>query len=83
MWLRFAERDLPVAFVPNTLCLYRHHEQSMINSTNLFERDLVAFLMKRFSGLVDRYEPRETLFGIARRELADREANITASRSSL
>src|SRR4030095_10071236 len=39
MWLRFAQQDLHVGFVPNILCLYRQHETSMINTTNLFAHD--------------------------------------------
>ena len=40
MWLRFAQKDYRVGFVPNILCLYRHHQTSMLNVTNLFELDL-------------------------------------------
>jgi GT2 family glycosyltransferase len=69
MWLRIAQRELPVAFVPNTLCLYRHHETSMINSTNLFEMDLVRHFVGRFGELLDRFEPRETAFGVERSKL--------------
>ena len=70
MWLRFAQNNCAVAFVPNILCLYRHHDRSMINLTNLFESELVEHLLDRYRQLVTRYEPRETLFGIAREEIS-------------
>ena len=71
MWLKYAERNLPVAFLPNILCLYRHHETSMINTTNIFEIDLVHYFMGRHSELLDRYEPRATVFGVDRQKIAE------------
>jgi GT2 family glycosyltransferase len=70
MWLRFAHHDLAVGFVPNTLCLYRHHETSMINTTNLFERELVDHFMQNYGELLDRFEPRATVFGVDRQKVA-------------
>ena len=70
MWLRFAQRDLPVGFVPNILCLYRQHETSMINTTNLFARDLVGLFQERYQLLANQFVPRERLFGVNRSELA-------------
>lgn len=69
MWLRFAQQHLPVAFVPNTLCLYRHHETSMINTTNLFESELVHHFMDHYGDLLARYEPRATVFGVDRQKI--------------
>jgi glycosyltransferase involved in cell wall biosynthesis len=69
MWLRFAQNDLPVGFVPNILCLYRQHEASMINTTNLFARELVGLFQKRYQFLANRFAPREKLFGIDREKL--------------
>lgn len=69
MWLRFVQQNLKVAFVPNILCLYRHHETSMINVTNLFEIDLVECFMDRYGPLVDQFEPREMLFGVLRENI--------------
>jgi glycosyltransferase involved in cell wall biosynthesis len=66
LWLHFAHNGRKVAFVPNILCLYRHHERSMINTTNLFEVDLVNHLVEKYRELVDGFEPREQLFGIER-----------------
>ena len=66
MWLRFAQRNVPVGFVPNILCLYRHHKSSMIKTTNLFWPELIELFRKRYSSLVDRYPPRERLFGLRR-----------------
>jgi glycosyltransferase involved in cell wall biosynthesis len=69
MWLRFAQNHHEVAFVPNILCLYRHHETSMINTTNLFEIELVHHLMGKYGELVERFEPRERLFGVERSKI--------------
>jgi len=70
MWLRFAQKQHRVAFVPNILCLYRFHETSMINTTILFEFELVQHFIKNYGDLLDRFEPRELLFGIDRASLA-------------
>jgi glycosyltransferase involved in cell wall biosynthesis len=70
MWLRFAQNNYAVGFVPNILCLYRYHDTSMINVTNLFESELVHHFLERFGELVGRFEPRETLFGIERTKIA-------------
>ena len=69
MWLRFAQQDLHVGFVPNILCLYRQHETSMINTTNLFARELVELFQERYQSLASRFALREKLFGIKRSEL--------------
>ena len=71
MWLKYAQRNLPVGFLPNTLCLYRHHETSMINTTNLFESDLVHHFMVRHGDLLNRFEPRATVFGVDRQKIAE------------
>ncbi len=70
MWLRFAQRDLPVGFVPNILCLYRQHETSMINTTNLFAHEFVRLFQERYHSLANRFDLREELFGVKRSELA-------------
>ena len=46
---------LCVSFLPNVLCLYRHHEKAMSNTTNLFERELVAHLFEKHRALIERY----------------------------
>ena len=69
MWLRFAQRDYEIAFVPNTLCLYRHHTTSMINTTNLFELELAHCFIERYGELLGRFEPRATVFGVKREKL--------------
>jgi glycosyltransferase involved in cell wall biosynthesis len=66
MWLRFAHAGKKVAFVPNILCLYRHHETSMINTTNVFEVDLVNHLVGKYRELVEQFEAREFVFGVER-----------------
>jgi GT2 family glycosyltransferase len=70
MWLRFAQNNYAVAFVPNILCLYRHHDRSMINLTNMFESELVEHFLASYGDLVGRFEPRETVFGVDRNKIA-------------
>lgn len=69
MWLRFAQGRHQVAFVPNILCLYRHHETSMINTTNLFESELVNHFIENYGDLLSRFPPRDHVFGIERGKL--------------
>jgi GT2 family glycosyltransferase len=69
MWLRFAQKDYRVGFIPNILCLYRHHQTSMLNTTNLFEIELVHHFMDRFGDLLERFEPRSTVFGVEREKI--------------
>lgn len=64
LWLRMAAAHLRATLVPNILCLYRHHESSMSNTTNLFEVDLVRHLLARYQPLVDDYRPKERVFGV-------------------
>jgi glycosyltransferase involved in cell wall biosynthesis len=73
MWLRFAQKNYRVGFVPNILCLYRHHQTSMLTVTNLFELDLVWHFKQRFGDLVNRFEPRATLFGVDREKIVQAE----------
>jgi hypothetical protein len=42
---------------------YRHYQTSMLNTTNLFEIELVQHFIDRFGDLLGRYEPRSTVFG--------------------
>ncbi len=71
MWLKFAQREVPVGFVPNVLCLYRHHQTSMINTTNMFETELVHHFMDHYGDLLNQYEPRATIFGVDRQKIAE------------
>jgi hypothetical protein len=66
MWLHFGQKNYRVGFVPNILCLYRHHQTSMLNTMNLFEIELVQHFIDRFGDLLGRYEPRSTVFGVQR-----------------
>ena len=80
MWLKFAQREVPVAFVPNILCLYRHHQTSMINTTNMFETELVHHFMDHYGDLLSQYEPRATIFGVDRQKIAEfRETQASTS----
>ena len=78
MWLRFAQHELPVAFLPNPLCLYRDHETSMLKSTNLFQAELVAHFAARFGDLVARFEPRAAVFGVARAKVFPKQETAAA-----
>jgi GT2 family glycosyltransferase len=64
LWLRIAGAGLHVSFLPNVFCLYRHHEKAMSNTTNLFERELVAHLFEKHHALIERYPPRKRILGV-------------------
>jgi glycosyltransferase involved in cell wall biosynthesis len=64
LWLRIAEANLPVSFLPNILCLYRHHQSAMSNTTNLFEHELVMHLLEKHRALIDRYPPKRRVLGV-------------------
>ncbi|HEY2680423.1 MAG TPA: glycosyltransferase [Candidatus Udaeobacter sp.] len=66
LWLRIAGAGLCVSFLPNPLCLYRHHERAMSNTTNLFERELVAHLFEKHRALIERYPPKRRILGVNR-----------------
>ena len=66
LWLRIAKADLGVSFLPNVLCLYRHHEKAMSNTTNLFERELVAYLFEKHRALIEKYSPKRRILGLNR-----------------
>jgi glycosyltransferase involved in cell wall biosynthesis len=72
LWLRIAQAKLRVTFLPNVLCLYRHHETSMSITTNLFDRDLVAHLYEKYHALVDAYPPKNRVLGVNRSQLEER-----------
>ena len=66
LWLRIAGAGLCVSFLPNVLCLYRHHDRAMSNTTNLFERELVAHLFEKHRVLINKYPPRRRILGVNR-----------------
>jgi glycosyltransferase involved in cell wall biosynthesis len=66
LWLRIAQAKLRVSFLPNVLCLYRHHEKSMSNATNLFDRELVGHLLEKYRSLVETYPPKRRILGVSR-----------------
>jgi hypothetical protein len=72
LWLRIAEARLRVSFLPNVLCLYRHHQRSMTTTTNLFERQLVGRLIEKHRALVESYPPKRRILGVNRRWLEER-----------
>jgi glycosyltransferase involved in cell wall biosynthesis len=69
LWLRIAQAKLPVMFLPNVLCLYRHHEKAMSNMTNLFEEELVRHLLEKYRSLVEIYPPKRRILGVNRSQL--------------
>jgi glycosyltransferase involved in cell wall biosynthesis len=77
LWLRIAQAKLRVTFLPNVLCLYRHHETSMSITTNLFDRELVAHLYDKYHALVETYPPKNRILGVNRSRFE--EASITTS----
>jgi glycosyltransferase involved in cell wall biosynthesis len=66
LWLRIAGAGLCVSFLPNVLCLYRHHDRAMSNTTNLFERELVAHLFEKHRALIEKYPPKRRILGVNR-----------------
>jgi len=66
LWLRIAGAGLSVNFLPNVLCLYRHHDKAMSNTTNLFERELVSHLFEKHRALIDKYPPKRRILGVTR-----------------
>ncbi|MGI8890488.1 MAG: glycosyltransferase family 2 protein [Chthoniobacterales bacterium] len=64
LWLRMAAAHLRPVFVPNILCLYRHHESAMSRTTNLFEVELVRHLLAKYQWLIEEYQPKERVFGV-------------------
>jgi hypothetical protein len=66
LWLRIANAGLRVSFLPNVLCLYRHHDRAMSNTTNLFERELVAHLFEKHRVLIEKYSPERRILGVNR-----------------
>ena len=66
LWLRIAQAEFRVSFLPNVLCLYRHHETSMSNTTKLFDRELVAYLIEKYHALVETYPLKNRILGVDR-----------------
>jgi glycosyltransferase involved in cell wall biosynthesis len=66
LWLRIANAKLKVSFIPNVLCLYRHHEKSMSNATNLFELELGGHLFEKYRCLIQMYSPKRRILGVDR-----------------
>ena len=63
---RIAGAELRVSFLPTVLCLYRHHETAMSNTTNLFEHELVAHLFEKYRSLIQTYPPKRRILGVNR-----------------
>ncbi len=80
LWLRIAQAKFRVSFLPNVLCLYRHHETSMSNATNLFDRELVAHLIKKYHALVETYPPKNRILGVDRLRFEEAMRTISEKR---
>jgi glycosyltransferase involved in cell wall biosynthesis len=80
LWLRIAQAKLRVSFLPNVLCLYRHHETSMSITTNLFDRELVAHLYEKYHSLVDSYPPKNRILGVNRSQFEEAGRTISEKR---
>jgi len=65
LWLRIAQAKLRVTFLPNVLCLYRHHEKAMSNVTNLFEVELVRHLFEKYRSLIEVHPPKRQILGVS------------------
>ena len=81
LWLRIAGAGLRVSFLPNVLCLYRHHDRAMSNTTNLFERELVAHLVEKHRSLIDKYPPKQRLLGVNRSRFEKEVGPISLTRN--
>jgi len=80
LWLRIAGAGLSVSFLPNVLCLYRHHDSAMSNTTNLFERQLVAHLFDKHQALIEKYPPKRRILGLNRSRLEEAVETSTRQR---
>ena len=76
LWLRIAGAELNVSFLPNILCLYRHHGKAMSNTTNLFERELVTHLLQKHRALIEKYPPKRRILGVDRSRF-EKEVGLT------
>jgi hypothetical protein len=83
LWLRIAQAKLPVSFLPNVLCLYRHHERSMSITTNVFDRELVAHLYERYRGLVESYPPKNRILGVTRARFEEASRAASGKRTDI
>jgi GT2 family glycosyltransferase len=81
LWLRIANAGLRVSFLPNVLCLYRHHDRAMSNTTNLFERELVAHLFEKHRVLIEKYSPERRILGVNRSRFEKEVALISLTRN--
>jgi hypothetical protein len=52
----------------------------MINTTNLFARELVGLFQERYQSLANRFAARENVFGIKRSELTE-DSDATSPRA--
>ena len=70
-----------MSFLPNVLCLYRHHDRAMSNTTNLFERELVAHLFEKHRALIDKYPPKRRILGVNRSRFETEVGPISLTRN--
>src|SRR5262249_27223367 len=80
LWLRIAQANLGVSFLPNVLCLYRHHETSMSIMTNFFDQELVAHLYEKYHALIDTYPAKRRILGINRSQFEQARSTTSENR---
>lgn len=62
LWLKLAQAHYSCEFVPQVVCAYRVHPQSMIKTTQAYEHRLAQYFTKKFSNLIDQYAGWDRLF---------------------
>jgi len=68
LWLRLAEAEKTVAFLPNFVGLYRRHGSSMINQTNIFMESISGYLSNKYKKLAARYPDLRIQFGVCKKD---------------
>jgi GT2 family glycosyltransferase len=62
-WLRLADKNKRVEFVPNFVALYRSHLSSMIQETNEHLQSIVEYLKVKYSRITQQYITRSLVLG--------------------
>jgi glycosyltransferase involved in cell wall biosynthesis len=62
-WLRLADKNKRVEFVPNFVALYRSHLMSMIHETNEYLPSIVEYLKEKYSRIIQIYGTKSLVLG--------------------
>jgi|GEM_PF-1577308 len=65
-WLRMADHDKNIQFLPNFVALYRSHSSSMINETNDSMGTITEYLKNKYSTLTQKYGGKNMILGFPR-----------------